>query len=83
MDVATILNKRHPRSCALGLEEVLCGADPGGEGRLLCCGKFPPPCDMTAGCKSEACAVADQDDKGIAFHDGARRGIAHCACRVV
>lgn len=82
MDMACHLDQRHPRGRALGLEEGLRGSDPRGEGRLLCHGKFPPPCDMTTGCKGETRAVADQDDMGVAFHDCAGSGIAQCAWRV-
>lgn len=80
--MAASLDKRHPRGGALGLEEGLRRPDPGGKGRLFCGGKFPPAGDMTTGRKGKTWAMADQDDLGVAFHDGAGGGIAHRAGRV-
>ncbi|KQI67902.1 hypothetical protein AN189_12490 [Loktanella sp. 3ANDIMAR09] len=59
VDMATSLDKRHPRGRALGLEEGLRRSNPGGEGRLLCGGKVPPARQVTTGCEGETRAVAD------------------------
>ena len=82
MDMACRLHHRHPRGCAFGFEEGLRGPDSGGKGRLLGSGKVPPAGHMTTGRKGEPHAVADQDDLGVAFHDGAGGGIAYSAGRV-
>ncbi|MCC1482885.1 hypothetical protein [Roseibaca sp. Y0-43] len=80
--MATSLDQRHSRGGALGLEEGLRRPDPGSKGCLICGGKLPPAGDMTTGRKGKTRALADQDDLGVAFHDGAGGGIAQSAGRV-
>ena len=82
VDMAASLDQRHQRVRPLGLEEGLRGSDPSGKGRLLSGGKLPPAGHMTAGRESKACAVADQDNMGVTFYDGAGGGIAYRAGRV-
>jgi hypothetical protein len=77
------LNQRHLRFPALRLEKGLRRSNPSRKSRLLCGRKRLPPYNMTTGRESETCAVADQDDFGIAFDDGASGGIAYCAGRGV
>jgi len=82
VDMVASLDQRHSRGGALCLEEGLRRPDPGSKGRVICGGKLPPAGDMTTGRKGKTRAVADQDDLGVAFDDGAGRGIAESAGRV-
>ena len=81
VDMTVCLNQRHPRVRAVRLEKGLRRSDPSRKSRLLCGRKRPPPYNMTTGREGETCAVADQDDFGIAFDDGTSGGIAYCAGR--
>ena len=71
MDMSASLDQRHPSGRALRLEKGLRRSDPGGKGSVFCGVKLPPLCDMTTGSEGETRAVADQDDLGVAFDDGA------------
>ncbi|KPP88776.1 MAG: hypothetical protein HLUCCA08_18375 [Rhodobacteraceae bacterium HLUCCA08] len=82
VDMAASLDQRHSRGGARCLEEGLRRPDPGSKGRLICGGKLPPAGGMTTGRKGKTQAMADQDDLGVAFHDGAGGGIAERTARV-
>lgn len=82
MDMAASLDKRHTRCRDRRFQKGLRGTDLGGERRLLYGRQFPPPRSMTARSKDKTGSVADQDDLGVAFYDGACSGIAESAVTV-